>query len=172
MKIRVATLALAAVISSAAFFLPVASAAMKCPPRRVVPSQVRAPGLPGETAPAVPASLDAEYVPAPTVYLLDARIVTETEFKSAQGEFESISVVCSEERHQIYGVDPGSNLVIGFTAPGPYSALEANVMSIAKLQETCFARTGEFAPTVDDLGWKDPSGLITIELSVTGSRPM
>jgi hypothetical protein len=166
MKIGLASVALVAVVSAAAVSAAAAPAALKCMPQRVVSPVVTAPDLGGE--PARPLSESADYLPVPTVYVLDARVVDEAAVKAVDPEtISSIQVVCSDERHQVFGIEPGMNVIVVFTKPGPHADLEKEIVEVAQLQATHLARHGAFARTLEELRWKDPSGLIAVDLAVS-----
>lgn len=106
--------------------------------------------------------------PAPAVYVVDGTVVGQSVFEAVdRREMESLSVVCSDARHRVFGIEPGRDLVVVYTRPGRYSTLSASMESLAALQQAYLARHGFFARWLADLPWSDPSGFIAVKLSVS-----
>ena len=170
MRMYVASVTLAALLpATSAFAAETGEVVVKC--RRsvsgnAVPAPVARAGAEAEQPPARLVLQQA--APAPAVYVVDGTVVGQSDFDAVdRAEMESISVVCSDERHRVFGVEPGRDLVVVYTRPGRYSALTASMRSLAALQEAHLARNGVFASRLEDLRWSDPSGSVTVKLSVS-----
>ena len=106
-------------------------------------------------------------------FVLNARMVQREVLERVHRDsIESIDIVCAIELHRTFGVEAQRSGFVVFTSPGPSTALQQAVDSIASLQKAYFAEHGRFATAPRDLGWSDPAGLVTIELTVSkgGSR--
>jgi hypothetical protein len=102
------------------------------------------------------------------VYLLDGRSVgPEAIERVDHNTVESVQIICHDDLHRVFGVEAKYGGVVMFTAGGPSSTLRSTMESLAKLQEAHHAKTGAFARTLAELGWSDPTGLLTVSLSVT-----
>jgi hypothetical protein len=104
------------------------------------------------------------------VYLMDRKPITAEAFEQAdKGQFESIQMVCAAPLHDTFAVEARVGGVVVFTVPGPTAALNSAMDRIEQLQAEHLARTGEFAKDLAALGWTDPSGMVTVDLEVSGN---
>jgi hypothetical protein len=77
-----------------------------------------------------------------------------------------ISVVCADYLYETFGIKARRTGVVIFTVPGPEKVLRASMDSIAVLQGVFFEARGRFASDVAELGWSDPSGLMTVDMMI------
>ena len=107
------------------------------------------------------------------VYVVDGKAVTEQELLAVdRGSITSIEVLCFEEIHRRFGIEARRSGIVMFTEPGPETVLKATLDSLASKQSAYLATHGRFAPSLEDLDWREPTGLISIDLVVSadGSR--
>jgi hypothetical protein len=104
------------------------------------------------------------------VYVLNTKAVPQEALARVNPDsIESVAIACASELHELFGIETRRGAVVIFTIPGPLSALKAAMAHVESLQKRYYAEHGEFAGSVEQLGWSDPSGLIRVNLSVTVS---
>ena len=103
----------------------------------------------------------------PPVYVVDGRIVAAPGRPSDLTTIESIAVVCSDESHRVFGIEPGRDLVLTWTKVVPSATLQSSLESLAALQTPYHAAHGRFARTLEDLSWSDPSRAVAVRLCVS-----
>jgi hypothetical protein len=102
------------------------------------------------------------------VYVLDGKAVQKEVIARLDPKtLESIEVVCANDVHRVFGIEGRRSAVVVFTAPGPHSALTASTKFLESQQKVHLARRGVFAKQLSDLAWSDPTGLITVILTVS-----
>jgi hypothetical protein len=100
-------------------------------------------------------------------YILNGVAVEQTVLKEVAPEhIASIEVACADYIYATFGIKAQRTGLILFTSPAPHSVLNTVMDSIARLQATHVARWSRFAGTVDELGWRDDSGLVAVELKL------
>ena len=101
------------------------------------------------------------------VLVLNARAVDRDSMRKVdERRIESVTVVCADYIYRTFRIEARQSGIVMFTKPGPASALRVALDSIATLQTGFLARTGRFAQSLSELGWTDPAGLITVELTI------
>ncbi|HSK18594.1 MAG TPA: hypothetical protein VK912_05600 [Longimicrobiales bacterium] len=87
-------------------------------------------------------------------------------------QVESIDIMCAPELYEIYQVKAQRSGVVIFTRPGPVAQLQSSLDELQALQRSYFEAHGVFSSDLEQLGWADETGLITMDLSVQdgGSR--
>ena len=102
------------------------------------------------------------------VYVVDGKAVSEQELLALHRDsVQSLEVLCFDEVHRRFGIEARRNGIVIFSKPGPGTALKAALDSLASRQSAYLATHGRFARTLDDLDWREPSGLISIDLLVS-----
>lgn len=102
------------------------------------------------------------------VYVVDGQAIPEQELSALdRGSIESLEVLCFEEIHRRFGIEARRSGIVIFTKPGPEAVLTATLDSLASKQSAYLATRGRFARTLDDLDWREPSELISIDLVVS-----
>ena len=107
---------------------------------------------------------------SPAVHVVDGRRVEESAARALMTPetVESIEVVCSHEGHRVFGVAPGSHLVLVFTKAADRSEMLATGMrSIVLAQEAHLAGRGSYASRLDQLLWVNPAGKLSVTLRVS-----
>ena len=108
------------------------------------------------------------------VLVLDGKLMKDEDAldRVDRESIESVSVACPDALYRVFGVKSRAGGTVVFTKPGPFSALQASLATIAALQQAHQDRHGGFATDLAALGWSDPSGQITAALVVSedGSR--
>jgi hypothetical protein len=102
------------------------------------------------------------------VYVLNGKAVDKAVFQGLDPKsVKSLEIMCAPELHQRFGVAARRTGIVVFTAPVPQALLQAGLDEIVQLQATYVRQHGVFGSTLGDLQWRDRSGLITVELTVT-----
>jgi hypothetical protein len=101
------------------------------------------------------------------VYVLNGRETSPEDMKLVnKKDFESIEMVCPVQLHQVFGVKARRTGVVIFTTPGPHAAIKSAIADVTARQERHFATHGAFARTLEQLGWSDSTGMITMKLEL------
>jgi hypothetical protein len=101
------------------------------------------------------------------VFLLNGKFMDKDAIGPAAETIDGVFIVCDVVKlYNTFGIKSQRGAVFIFTKPGPKAALQARLDSVVALQRTYRAREGKFATRLADLGWSDPSGVITIDLKV------
>ena len=101
------------------------------------------------------------------VWVLDGKGIDTTEGAKIEGladSIESVEVACAESVHRRFGIKSRGGGVVIFTKPGPAAVLRVQVDSVAKLHRAFTAINGKPTAHPAQLGWRDSTGLITVEL--------
>ena len=102
------------------------------------------------------------------VYVVNGRAVEPSLLKALNPDsIESVEVACADAIYDRFGIKAQRTGIIIFTVPAPAAVLKSAMDSIARLQQAYVARSGRFANALHELEWRDHSGNITIELTVT-----
>ena len=145
MRIQTVVAALSLLIGTAALPAGAPAEAWKCPPDSS-PTFADAPDF---------------------VILVDRKVVTQQAYEQMDKKsIESIDVLCADPLHRAYGVKAKMSGLVVFTAPGPDAAVRAAFESIARLQQAHLREHGAFTTDLARLGWKDETGLISIDLAL------
>ena len=102
------------------------------------------------------------------VYVLNGKAVDKVGFEGLDPKaIESVAIMCAPELHQMFGIAARRTGIVVFTAPVPQATLQASLDAIVQLQAAYVQQHGVFASQLSELQWRDRSGRITIELTVT-----
>ena len=102
------------------------------------------------------------------VYVLNGKAVNKVVFEKLDPDsIESLAIMCAPELHQLFGIAARRSGIVVFTVPVPQATLQASLDAIIQLQAAYVQQHGIFASQLSDLQWRDRSGLITIEITVT-----
>jgi hypothetical protein len=101
------------------------------------------------------------------VYVLDGRIVEAPGRPADVAAIKSIAVICSDESHRVFDIQPGRDLVLTWSNVAPPLNLKTTVEPIVPLQAAYRSANGSFARKLADLPWNDPSGAISVRLCVS-----
>jgi hypothetical protein len=103
------------------------------------------------------------------VWVLDGKAIDTTNGKARmdamRDTIESIEVTCAEPIYRRFAIKSRRGGIVIFTKPGPETVLRLRVDSVAKLHRAYTAARGKAAVNAEELGWRDSTGLITIEFA-------
>ena len=106
------------------------------------------------------------------VWVLDGKTMDTTDGKAKVQEMadkiESVEVSCPESIYRRFAIKSRLGGVVIFTKPGPQTVLRSQVDSVAKLYRASAAALGTLPRNAEELGWRDSTGLITIEIRRSG----
>lgn len=101
------------------------------------------------------------------VFVLDRQEVVRAELDGLdRDDIESLFIVCAPDLYDRFKVRAQRSGIVVFTVPGPSAELRAAMERLDAMQREQLRRHGAFTEDLEQLGWSDESGLISVKMEV------